>query len=229
MRPGMPPTNSYRPKGEVVHIRYVLSDGRIEMCWPCRVIEDSHDSLALFIAAGTKYKAEPKRTAAQKRASPSPPVPRNEYVWRSDTLRLMFPGRSHSVWLFWESREGRRSFSKYFVNLEEPFRRTAIGFDTQDHTLDVLVQPDGTWAWRDETEFDNHVREGFFTPALVQAVRSEAARVIDDISRGVHPCLKGWSTWTPDPRWKIPDIAPGWETVAASLWEKRTWAYGVSD
>jgi len=219
----------HRERGEVVHLRYVLTDGRIEMCWPCRVVEDNDDSLTLFIAAGTKFKAEPKRTAAQKRAAPNPPVPRCEFVWRSDTLRMMFPGRSHSVWLFWENHDGRRTFSKYFVNLEEPFRRTGIGFDTQDHTLDVVVQPDRAWVWRDEAELENHVRAGFFTSDLAQAVRSEAARAIDEIARGVHPCLNGWSAWTPDPLWTVPDIAPGWETVPASPWERRTWAYGASD
>lgn len=195
----------------MVHLRYVLTDGRIEMCWPCRVVEDNADSLALFIAAGTKYKADPKRTAAEKRAAPSPPAPRSEFVWRSDTLRLMFPQRSHSVWLFWEQRDGGRIFSKYFVNLEEPFRRTGIGFDTQDHTLDVVVQPDRTWALRDEAELENHVREGFFTSDLANAVRSEAAGVIDEIARGVHPCLAGWSAWTPDPAWQAPSVGPGWD------------------
>lgn len=87
----------HRRPGEVVALRYVLTDGRIEMCWPCRVVRDDAELLALFIAAGSKYKAGPKRTAAEKRARPSPPVPPDEYLWRADTLRLMFPGRCHAV------------------------------------------------------------------------------------------------------------------------------------
>lgn len=205
-----------RRPGEVVALRYVLTDGRIEIAWPCRVVEDRDDLVALFIAAGSRYKAGPKRTAAEKRARPSPQLPPDEYVWRSDTLRLMFPGRRHSVWLFWERGDEGTRFSRYFVNLEEPFRRTSIGFDTQDHTLDVVVNPDLSWSWRDETELDNHVREGLFTPEVADAARAEGARVIDEITRGVHPCSSGWSEWRPGTEWGIPAIPAGWDTATAT-------------
>jgi hypothetical protein len=50
----------YRQTGEVVVLRYITTDQRIEMAWPCRVIQDTDELLALFIAAGSKYKAGPK-------------------------------------------------------------------------------------------------------------------------------------------------------------------------
>ena len=58
-----------------------------------------------------------------------------------------------------------------------------MGFDTQDHTLDVRITPDLAWRWRDEAELDNHVAEGFYTAALAVAVRAEGQRVIDAILR----------------------------------------------
>ena len=61
--------------GDVVALRYITTDGRIDMCWPCRVVEDSSDLLALFIATGSPYKAGPKLTAQQKRAAPRRDVP----------------------------------------------------------------------------------------------------------------------------------------------------------
>jgi predicted RNA-binding protein associated with RNAse of E/G family len=199
-------------QGEIAVLRYVLQGGRIEMAWPCRVVEDRADLVALFIAAGSRYKAGPKRTAAEKRARASPALPPDEYVWRSDTLRLMFPGKAHSVLLFWATETDDAQFDRYFVNLEEPFRRTPLGFDTQDHTLDVIVNPDLSWKWRDEEELDNHVREGFFTPELASAVRAEGGRVIAEIEAGVHPCL-GWNRWRPEPGWSIPGIPNGWDVL----------------
>jgi hypothetical protein len=217
--------------GESVALRYVLTDGRIEMCWPCRVVEDSDTLVALFIAARSRYKAGPKRTAAQKRASPSPPLPPDEYVWRQDTLRLMLPGRQHSVWLFWENGEngengehGRR-LNKCFVNMEEPYRRTPIGFDTQDHTLDIVVNPDLTWNWRDEAELQNHVTEGFFTPELAESIRAEGVRAIDEIRAGTHPCQLGWHCWMPAAG-DLPEIPSGWDTTPPTYWNERHWAYG---
>ena len=216
----------HRQTGEVVALRYITTDQRIEMAWPCRVIQDTDELLALFIAAGSKFKAGPKRTAAQKLASPRHPTPPDEHVWRNDTLRLMFPGARHSVLLFWDTTDATRRFLRYFVNLEEPFRRTAAGFDTQDHTLDVVVTPELQWSWRDEAELESHTALRFYTPELATEVRAEGERAIDAIASGTHQCLRGWTAWRPDPQWPVPAIPADWNTTPATRWELWRRAYG---
>jgi predicted RNA-binding protein associated with RNAse of E/G family len=212
--------------GDVVALRYITTDRRIEMCWPCRVVVDDDDILALFIKAGSPYKAAPKMTAAEKHAAKRSMLPPDEYVWRHDTLRLMLPGRHHSVFLFWNDAVGERSFSRYFVNMEEPFRRTAVGIDTQDHTLDIDVTPDLQWSWRDQDELDNHVKYGFYTQALAKAARAEGESVIAAITARTHPCLNGWDRWQPNPAWSVPAFPSGWDSAPVTLWERRLWAYG---
>ncbi len=215
-----------RRPGEVVALRYVTTDGRIEMCWPCRVVEDAEHLVALYIAAGSRYKADPKMSAAAKRTAVRHAVPRNERVWRTDTLRLMLANASHSVSLFFEGEGADRRLLRYFVNMEEPFRRTACGFDTQDHTLDIVVLPTLEWLWRDEQELANHVLAGYYTAALAAEARAEGLRVIDAIRRGTHPCLRGWAHWRPETSWTVPTHEPGWDTTPATSWERRVWAYG---
>jgi hypothetical protein len=212
--------------GDVVVLRYITTGGRIEICWPCRVVEDRDDLVALFIAAGSSYKAGPKKSAAQKRPQSRSPLPPEEYVWRHDTLRLMIPGRAHSVSMFWERQAGTRRLLKYFVNLEEPFRRTAVGFDTQDHTLDIEVTPELAWRWRDEEELVNHVAEGFYTAALAAAAREEGERVIEAMRRLDHECMRGWPEWHPPPEWQVPVFVDGWDTTPPTFWDRREWAYG---
>lgn len=213
----------WRP-GDVAALRYLTTDGRIEMGWPCRVVENTPSLLALFIAAGSKYKAAPKRTAVEKLSMPRFALPPDEHTWRRDTLRLMFPGRHHSVWLFWSN--DTHEFTGYYVNMEEPFRHTAVGFDTQDHTLDINVAPDLTWKWRDTESLEEHVRHGFYTQYLADEVWNEGRRAIDEILRGDHPCLKGWHKWQPDPGWPVPEIPAEWSSVPVSLWEQHLRAYG---
>jgi hypothetical protein len=219
-------TSDRRARGDVVALRYLTTDGRIEMAWPCRVVKDTENLLALFIAAGSAYKAGPKRTAEQKLSMPRFPLPPEEYVWRKDTLRLMLPGRRHSVWLSWDGGGSQRRFARYFVNMEEPFRRTAVGFDTQDHTLDIEVAQDLTWNWRDTEELDEHVKHGFYTAELASEVWNEARLAIDEILRRAHPCLRGWSEWAPDAAWGVAQLPAHWSAVPVALWEKHYWAYG---
>lgn len=130
------------------------------------------------------------------------------------------------MWLSWATSGSSRTFFKYFVNLEEPFRRTPVGFETQDHTLDIELTSDLTWNWRDVEEFEEHVRLGFYTTGLANEVWCEGNRVINEIERGTHPGLDGWRKWQPDPSWPIPEMPPDWSSSPVALWEKHHWAYG---
>jgi predicted RNA-binding protein associated with RNAse of E/G family len=212
-------------RGDVIALRYVSTDARIEICWPCRVVSDTPELLVVFIAVGTRYRAEPKRSAAERRRVKSGVLPSHEYEWRKDALRLMLPGQSHSVLLFWDGRGDSRHFTQYFVNMEEPFRRTAVGVDTQDHTLDIVVRPDFRWTWRDEDDLAGHVKHGFYTAQLAEAARSEGERAIQAITDGTHPCVRGWDGWLPDPTWEVPALPAGWDTEPLTFWDRRLWAY----
>jgi Protein of unknown function (DUF402) len=46
----------------------------------------------------------------------------------------------------------------WYVNLQEPFRRTARGIDTMDSVLDIVVARDGAWRWKDAEELDDWQR-----------------------------------------------------------------------
>ena len=71
---------------------------------------------------------------------------------RSDQARpdrLARPGRAHSIYLFWHE-DGE--LEHWYVNFEQPLRRTPVGFDTFDEKLDLIVRPDGSYRWKDEDE-----------------------------------------------------------------------------
>ena len=44
-------------------------------------------------------------------------------------------------WVFWHGPE--RAFHGWYLNLQEPFRRTPQGYDTQDLELDIWVPAEG--------------------------------------------------------------------------------------
>lgn len=81
-------------------------------------------------------------------------------------------------------------------------------FDTTDWALDVWVEPDGTWNWKDEDDFARAQELGVLDPAGAAAVRAEGERVIAE-----HPWPTGWEDWRPPTDWEPLPLPPGWDTL----------------
>lgn len=211
--------------GDGAVLRYITrTEGRPGDAWPCRVVEDG-EHVALYIPGGTSFKRTVFPPQEQRRFGGA--LTHRDASWGADTLRLMYPGRSCSVWLFWKSGPQGRRFDGWYVNMEEPFRRTAIGFDTNDHTLDIVVTPELGWSWKDEEELEHRVARGIYTPDLAASARAEGERVIQQIERREPPFSGGWKHWEPDPGWPRPELPDDWNRVPPALWARRRWAYGT--
>jgi hypothetical protein len=97
-------------------------------------------------------------------------------------LMLQRPGESYAIWVFWFGPE--REFRGWYVNLQEPFRRTELGYDTQDLELDIWVLASGGWELKDDDVMEERLHEGRFTGEQVAATRAEANRVTDELDAG---------------------------------------------
>ncbi len=198
-------------------LRYIMRSGAPGMSWACRVVEDSGDRVALFIPQGATYMRWSSPADGPRHLEPGP--------WRRDMLRFMFPGELFSIWLFWERGDGEaRHFTGYYINMEEPFRRTEIGFDTNDHALDVVVAPDLSWRWKDAEEFDDRVRNGIYSPEFGDSVWAAAKDALARLERREPPFDHSWDAWTPAP-WDAPEMPENWHSVPAIPWPQRHWAY----
>lgn len=211
LQPEMP---RWQP-GDVVALRYITRTGGVGMSWPFRVVQDSDELVALFVPRGASHMRWGMQ-GGRRRLVPTP--------WRRDLLRLMRPGEPYSIWLFWDG-EPERTFLAYYINMEEPFRRSPIGFDTNDHMLDVVVSPQLEWRWKDFEEFEERVRSGVYSEAFGREVREHARRVIDMVECRASPFCDGWEDWAPHPGWEIPELPDGWDRVSPVVWERSEWAY----
>jgi hypothetical protein len=193
-------------EGEVVLRREVLSDGRSWLQAPVIVVRDEPELLATYIASGAPF-----------RFPPGPwPSPNGLHPWAgkerwhgNGVLMLQRPDEAHAVWVFWHGPE--RVFRGWYVNLQEPFRRTSFGYDTQDLELDIWIPADGPWQWKDEHLLDQRVREGRFTPAQAETARAEGRRVAAELDAGRRWWDQSWAAWTPDPEWPTPTFQPSWD------------------
>lgn len=205
----------YRQPGSICMLRYRRL-GPVTFAMPVRVVDDGSDLTMLYLAAGTPMKA---------RAMPDgTPVPRDlpylerqklpiaiaNRVWTTnDVLILARPGEAHDVRLFRDAATG--AFRGWYVNLQDPLRRVGVGFDTVDHVLDIFVEPDGRWRWKDEDEFAAACSIGRFSEQEANAIRAEGERVIAGIEAEGWPFGAGYEHWRPDPAWNIPSLPHNWD------------------
>jgi len=139
-----------------------------------------------------------------------------EWRWLS-VLTLVPPGAAYSVW--WIFRDGR--FTNWYVNLEEPSVAwddgEVCGLDFSDHDLDIVVEPDRSWSWKNEDELtERSALPEHYWVADSAAVRAEGARMIPLIEAGTFPFDGTWCDFRPDPRWTMPARLPsGWDRPRA--------------
>jgi hypothetical protein len=177
------------------------------------VVRDEPDLVALYWPAGTPDIVPRERVTPQQLVS-ADQLDLVERLWvDTDVLMLATPGAAHAVYAMWE--HGHTSFRCWYVDLQEPLRRTPIGFDTMDHLLDIVVSPDRSeWRWKDENEFAEAVAIGVFALEEARAIRAEGERVIGLLETNESPFCDGWESWSPPPQWGIPGLPEDWETVA---------------
>lgn len=130
--------------------------------------------------------------------------------WHSQRHLWLTPfGGAHAVGHFWDDASGE--FLCHYINLQEPLRRSRVGFDSSDHVLDVVVDTDGNWRWKDQDELEEAVGLGLFSKAEARAIREEGERVIATFA-SLFPT--GWESWRPDPSWPALKLPPTWHCLA---------------
>jgi uncharacterized protein len=174
--------------------------GRVWRAQACRIVEESPDVVALWMPGGSPALL-PANAAGERIRIPTDSWKLEPITTTRDALCLAPPGRSHSIYLFYRDD----ALEHWYVNFEQPLRRSPVGFDTFDEKLDLIVRPDGSYRWKDEDELDEAAAVGLLDPA---AVRAEAARVLEQ-----WPFPTGWEEWRPDPAWPLPRLPEGWDVV----------------
>jgi hypothetical protein len=174
--------------GEPIVVRHVWR-GKTFMVWSALAVCDDDELLALWLPPGAPcLRPEVRRELPYEQKLVERP-------WRAPGVLQLWPvGLAHAVWIFERS---------WYVNLQEPFRRTAGGVDTADQLLDLVRTKDGEWRWKDEDELAAAVAEGYLSEDESHEIRAEAERVI-----AADSFPTGWEDWGPDPSWPVPSLPP---------------------
>jgi len=132
-----------------------------------------------------------------------------EHVWHTRRVVITTTfGTGYSLEVHWDHESAE--FLGWYVNLQEPLRRTPFGYDTMDQMLDIWIEPNRSWHWKDCEEFHELELAGLFTAAEGEVIRSEGRHVIDNLSM-LLPI--GWESWRPESSWPLPTLPDGWERL----------------
>jgi hypothetical protein len=178
--------------------------GVVRWCWPHRYAGDWAGRHGIYVQPGARGKLMKRAIGRSYLDEWVTDSPAYDYVWeRTHVLRFMRPGDEHTVEIFWDTEWNHLG---WYVNLQAPLVVRDGFFDTTDWALDVWVDPDGAWRWKDEDDFARAEELGVFDAAGAARIRAEGERVIAEA-----PWPTGWEAWRPPAEWEPLALPPGWD------------------
>ncbi|MCC6259521.1 MAG: DUF402 domain-containing protein [Anaerolineales bacterium] len=134
------------------------------------------------------------------------------YLWHTNRfLILLFPEKYYSINLIWNQAENQ--FLCYYVNFQLPYKRNNAKFQTLDLEIDLVIEPDFNWHWKDEEDYQAGVDLNIITKAWVQEIELAKREIFDTLERRAYPFDGAWLNWNPDPNWGLPTLPSNWDEV----------------
>lgn len=179
--------------------------GNVRWTFPHRFVGDWDGRIGIYCGPGNEGKAMRRGPDGylKRWITDAPPY---DKIWESThVLRFERPGTSHSIEIFWHVDW---SLFGWYVNLQSPVVVNGNRLDTTDCALDITVEPDGTWAWKDEDDLAEAVELGIWDAAAAAEIRAEGERLIAS-----RPWPTGWEDWRPPAGWGPLSLPEDWHVV----------------
>lgn len=185
--------------------RRTWAPGMPEDAYPMRVVRDDERGLVGWLAGGTvglrPRRADGTDIRADKTDMFTAPRRQSTAEWYGGgILRIAPAGRPWSVWVFHDEH----GFSGWYVNLEDPARRSGHDLVASDLVLDIRVLPDRVPHRKDEDELLLAVEQGRFSGAEAAEITGHADRAEESVAAGDWPFEDEWVRWRAPQDWPAP-------------------------
>jgi hypothetical protein len=201
----------FAPGASIVWRSVDRDRGLVQTVWPWTVVRDDANGIVLFMPSGTVGKQRTgTRGGPRDRMLLEWDGGHRDVSWHStNVVRLYREGDEYSIWIARDDTSGAVLWR--YINLEAPWLRTPIGFDSRDHYLDLYAEPeDDEWHWKDEDEVEWLIEQGRVDRAFADATRQAGERAVALVAAGQSLLDPSWSTWRADPSWTLPSLPRSW-------------------
>jgi len=135
-----------------------------------------------------------------------------EYIWHTNRLLIFLePEKYFACCIFWNHTSNQ--FGCYYINFQLPIHRSRCGFDTLDLDLDIVIDAQYNWKWKDLEEYNAGIKEGGILAEWVEGIESSKNDVFDRIDKRSYPLDGSWLEWQPPKDWIPPKLPKEWHIV----------------
>ncbi len=135
-----------------------------------------------------------------------------KYFWHTNRLLfLLEPNKYYSTILFWNHQANK--FVGYYINFQLPFRRSQSGIDTLDLELDLIINPDFSYEWKDIDDYQKAIENEIILPEWIQGIEIAKEEILDRLEKRQYPYDGSWLDWMPDPNWSPPTLPENWDKI----------------
>lgn len=202
--------------GEVITWRGI-ANGRPWHIQSGIVVRDRPDEIIIATLPGSESVME--RSCAEKGKAGKRRWEFKEHEWElartawhtNRVLVITEPEKYYSIMLFWNHE--RNEFLGYYVNFQLPFKRSECGIDTLDLDLDIDLEPNLTYHWKDEEDYQLAIDNGCILPEWVKGIDAAKPEILERIEKHRYPFDGSWLDWEPDPNWSLPKLPEGWDKI----------------
>jgi len=137
---------------------------------------------------------------------------KQNYLWRTNRLLLLIePQKYYSTVYFW--READNEFLCYYINFQLPFQRSHCGIDTLDLDLDLIINPDFSYEWKDVHDYQKAIDHEIIFPEWIQGIEAAKQEILAKLEKRQYPYDGSWLSWMPDPNWAPPPLPENWDKI----------------
>lgn len=110
-----------------------------------------------------------------------------KFGWLNNQFLIFIePQNYYALYAIWQHETDQ--FQGYYIDFQLPDKRSDVGFDTLDLDLDIVIDPQLNWKWKDEAEYLEGIQQGGIQKSWAEAVGAPRNRKSSPAltSGGIH-------------------------------------------